>query len=329
MKKVLLVTHTHENPCAETVSESIRKKGGIPVRFNTDLYPGSTSLTVEFNDGTWKMLFTDEKGEAHDLAEFESLWYRRIRIGTEIARLVEQKFMEASIEESRRTFFGLLSSLDIFQFDHFLKIRRAENKQLQLKLAHELGLKIPKTLITNSPVPVRSFFPYCSNGIITKMQAAFAIYENGVENVVFTNSLGEEILEELDGIEYCPMTFQENIPKKLELRITIVGDKVFAASIDSQRSELARHDWRKQGLEMINDWEEFSLPDDISKKLLRLMDNLRLNYGAIDMILTPGDELYFLEVNPVGEFFWLERKPGFPVSDAIADVLLGNVTRRL
>jgi glutathione synthase/RimK-type ligase-like ATP-grasp enzyme len=59
------------------------------------------------------------------------------------------------------------------------------------------------------------------------------------------------------------------------------------------------------------------------------MDYFVLNYGAIDIIVTPDGRHVFLEINPVGEFFWLERRPGLPVSDAIADVLLGLARRRL
>jgi D-alanine-D-alanine ligase-like ATP-grasp enzyme len=59
------------------------------------------------------------------------------------------------------------------------------------------------------------------------------------------------------------------------------------------------------------------------------MEVFGLNYGAVDMILTPDDRYVFLEINPAGEFFWLELKnPKFPVSAAIADVLLGEAPRR-
>ena len=58
------------------------------------------------------------------------------------------------------------------------------------------------------------------------------------------------------------------------------------------------------------------------------MDRLDLNYGAIDIIVTPDGRHVFLEINPVGEFFWLELRPGFAISDAIADVLLGKCARR-
>jgi hypothetical protein len=61
---------------------------------------------------------------------------------------------------------------------------------------------------------------------------------------------------------------------------------------------------------------------------MELMDRLELNYGALDLIVTPGGEHVFLEVNPVGEFWWLERWAGLPISEAIADLLLGRAERR-
>jgi glutathione synthase/RimK-type ligase-like ATP-grasp enzyme len=243
---------------------------------------------------------------------------------------VEKKYIGPSVEESRRTFFGMLNSLDVFHMDDFHKIRKSEVKQLQLKLAEQYGLKTPKTLITNNPDEVRKFYNNCKNGIISKMQASFAIYENDEENVVFTNELKESDLKNLEDLIYCPMQFQEKIDKKIELRATIIGNQVFTASINSQANEESKIDWRKQGIEMVNDWKKHDLPKEIEKKLLKMMDFYKINYGAADFIVTPQNEYYFLEINPAGEFFWLEKSnPHFPLSSAIADVLLGNVQRRI
>lgn len=117
------------------------------------------------------------------------------------------------------------------------------------------------------------------------------------------------------------MTFQEKIPKALELRTIIVGRRVLTAAVDSQALEQARYDWRKRGIALLDTWESYTLPQDVEEKLLKLMAEFRLNYGAIDIILTPDGRHVFLEVNPVGEFFWLERCPGLPISQAIAQVL--------
>jgi glutathione synthase/RimK-type ligase-like ATP-grasp enzyme len=160
--------------------------------------------------------------------------------------------------------------------------------------------------------------------MIVKMLSSFAIYdEQGQEKVVFTNQVKPEELENLEGLDLCPMTFQERIPKALELRTTVVGNQVFTASIDSQNNQKARDDWRRQGLFMIKDWKPYELPTDVTEKLLELMKYFGLNYGALDLILTPDGRYVFLEVNPVGEFFWLEcYPPHFPISQAIADLLL-------
>jgi glutathione synthase/RimK-type ligase-like ATP-grasp enzyme len=160
------------------------------------------------------------------------------------------------------------------------------------------------------------------------MLSSFAVYEGGRELVVFTSPVKPEDLTDLSGLSLCPATFQEMIPKALELRATVVGDRVMSASIDSQSSERAANDWRRDGLRLIQDWRPYQLPQEVEEKILRLMDYFVLNYGAVDIIVTPDGRHVFLEVNPAGEFFWLERSPGLPISDAIADVLLGRSYRR-
>jgi glutathione synthase/RimK-type ligase-like ATP-grasp enzyme len=124
------------------------------------------------------------------------------------------------------------------------------------------------------------------------------------------------------------MTFQEQVSKALELRVTVVGERVMAAAIDSQASVRAAHDWRRDGVRLVNSWQPYELPVETEEKLLRVMDYFGLNYGAADFIVTPEGRHVFLEVNPVGEFFWLELHPGLPISSAIADVLLGRSKRR-
>jgi glutathione synthase/RimK-type ligase-like ATP-grasp enzyme len=99
------------------------------------------------------------------------------------------------------------------------------------------------------------------------------------------------------------------------------------AAVDSQVHARAAHDWRREGVRMIQDWQPYQLPLDVEQKLLRLMKYFSLNYGAIDIILTPDNQHVFLELNPCGEFFWLEHSPGLPISEAIADLLLAPPTK--
>jgi glutathione synthase/RimK-type ligase-like ATP-grasp enzyme len=164
---------------------------------------------------------------------------------------------------------------------------------------------------------------------MTKMLSSFAVYNReGRESVVFTNPIGPEDLEDLTGLSLCPMTFQERVEKRLELRATVVGRSVFTASIDSQASTRAAHDWRRDGVRLVDEWRPYTLPPEAEQPLLKLMDYFGLNYGAADFILTPDGRHVFLELNPAGEFFWLEHGPGLDISGALADVLLGLAPRR-
>jgi MvdD family ATP-grasp ribosomal peptide maturase len=310
------------------VTRAVERRGGRAIRFDTDRYPTEVRLSAYHGrDGDERLTLANHEGE-FDLREVTAVWHRRLNFGAQIPTTLDGQLRRASLGETRAAAQGTLASLKAFRVDAVQHIRHAENKQLQLQAARELGLETPRTLTTNDPSAVRAFAESCEGGMVTKMLSSFAVYEGGREMVVFTNQVRPEDLADLSGLRLCPMTFQEMIPKALELRVTVVGDRVMAASIDSQSSERAAHDWRRDGLRMIQDWRPYELPHEVEEKILRLMDYFVLNYGAIDIIVTPDGRHVFLEVNPAGEFFWLELYAGLPVSDALADILLGRSVRR-
>ncbi|MBN3873630.1 MvdD family ATP-grasp ribosomal peptide maturase [Nostoc sp. JL33] len=317
---VLIITYSQDNESIPLVIQAIEAQGGKAFRFDTDRFPTEVQLDVYYAGSERVTLSVDD--QTLDLSEVSAVWYRRIAIGSKIPDSMDRQMRQASIQESRVTIQGMIASIQGFHLDPLPNIRRAENKQLQLQVARKLGLDTPRTLTTNNPQAVKQFAQECKQGMITKMLSSFAIYDQqGWEKVVFTNPISSEDLDNLDGLRFCPMTFQEKIPKALELRTIIVGRRVLTAAVDSQALDQARYDWRKQGIALLDAWELYTLPQDVEEKLLKLMAEFGLNYGAIDIILTPDGRHIFLEVNPVGEFFWLERCPGLPISQAIAQVL--------
>ncbi|NMF61931.1 MvdD family ATP-grasp ribosomal peptide maturase [Brasilonema octagenarum] len=319
---VLIITHSQDNESIPLVMNAIKAQGGKAFRFDTDRFPTEVQLDAYHTKECEKLILTSDEQKL-DLSELSAVWYRRIAIGSRIPGKMDAQLRQASLQESRVTIQGMIASIKGFQLDPLQNVRLAENKQLQLQVARELGLDTPRTLTTNNPETVKQFALECEQGMIAKMLSSFAIYdEKGEEQVVFTNLVKDEDLENLQALRFCPMTFQEKLPKALELRTTIVGQHIFTAAIDSQRNQKAQYDWRRQGLALINAWESYNLPADVQKKLLELMSYFGLNYGAIDIILTPDGRHVFLEINPVGEFFWLEGSPGLPISQAIAEVLL-------
>ncbi|SHJ09136.1 MvdC/MvdD family ATP grasp protein [Flavobacterium terrae] len=328
MKKVLIITHTQDNECIEVVSKKIKELNGLPIRFNVDEYPLKYSISSCYENNEWKV-YLDYQGVRVSINDVEAVWYRRSHnLGAGLSNVLDKEFVSSAYGEIRTTLFGMLESLNCFQISKFSQYRRLDSKEEQMKIATHLGLKVPETCITNNPQEAKRFVQERPNGVISKMQSSFAIVKDGIENVVFTNVVKEEDLDSIDSLQFCPMQFQEKLEKKLELRVTIVGDEVFTFAIDSQKSENAKVDWRKEGNAMIADWVPYELPLEIKEKLLQMMDIYQVNYGAIDIIVTPDDEYYFLEINSAGEFFWLDRLIDGAISEQISKVLLGNVYRR-
>jgi glutathione synthase/RimK-type ligase-like ATP-grasp enzyme len=260
---ILIVTHSTDNDSVTRVAEAIARKGGHAIRFDTDLYPTDVRLTAYYGvSGDERLTLTNEEGE-FDLRDVTAIWHRRLSFGANLPATHDTQMRHASHGEASAAAHGMLASLKAFRMDHVVHIRHAENKQLQLQVARELGLDTPRTLTTNDPAAVRAFAKSCEGGMITKMLSSFAIYEEGKELVVFTNPVKPEDLADLSGLSLCPATFQELLAKSLEIRVTVVGHRVMSAAIDSQVSARATHDWRRDGLRMLQEWRPYQLPLDV------------------------------------------------------------------
>lgn len=327
-QKVLIITHTGDNISIDTVSEQITQLGGESIRFNVDTYPLSTRLSTTFVNNEHQVHLHTPEGQ-YRLDDVTGVWFRRgYNIGKGLDTVLDKEFLSAAKGEVQRTLFGMLEGLDAFHLERTSVYRRLDSKEEQLRLAVKAGLRIPPTCISNDAKVVADFIHSLQTPVIAKMQSSFAIYREGVEHVVFTNEITSENLQQLDSIQYCPMVFQQKIDKQLELRITIVGNKIFAFSIDSSKLENSRVDWRKEGVALIKDWQPYTLPDSLQQQLLTFMQYTGLNYGAIDVILSPEGEYFFLEVNSAGEYFWLDMLCDNAISAQIAAILLNKAERR-
>ncbi|GLQ76044.1 MvdC/MvdD family ATP grasp protein [Vibrio penaeicida] len=322
--KVLIITHSKDNQSIDTVSELLKQAGVVPVRFNTDLFPTKVQIaTHQNNNGNESTLIT-ENGDVVKGDEILAVWYRRFYPAKGLPADMDIQLKQPSAEESKRTILGYLDSLECYKLDDYWDIRHASNKEYQLMLARKVGLNLPNTLTSNSPEAVRDFFADNNGKIITKMQTAFSVWNDDVEQVVFTNKVEEEHLEKLEELNLCPMVFQEHVIKDVELRATVVGNQVYCASIDPDIMKGMETDWRKRGVYTLDKWQPFELPQEEADKLIRLATELKLNYGAADLILTPDGQYKFLEINPCGEFYWMDIYQKLGICEAIAQNLVAG-----
>jgi glutathione synthase/RimK-type ligase-like ATP-grasp enzyme len=177
--------------------------------------------------------------------------------------------------------------------------------------------------MTNDAAQAKEFLASCPHGAIAKMLAAFAVYDEAhEESVVFTTALTEEHIAKLTDLRYCPMVFQERIVKHRELRVTVIGNRIFAAAIDSMAMPGAETDWRQKGISLLDRWTSYTLPPEVERSIAAYMDRIGMQYSALDFIVEPNGRHVFLEANPAGEFYWLQHNaPHFPLTEALADAL--------
>ena len=157
-------------------------------------------------------------------------------------------------------------------------------KPRQLKIASALGFKVPKTLISNSPEAVEKFQLECGQVIAKPLFSGDIQYENEMR-VVFATLVTHNDLSAKKNIRLAPTIFQEYVGKDLELRVTVIGNKVLAASINSQEVNDALHDWRKASPGSLC-FRPYKLPTSVSDKCVQLVATLGLTFGTIDMVKT-------------------------------------------
>jgi glutathione synthase/RimK-type ligase-like ATP-grasp enzyme len=138
--------------------------------------------------------------------------------------------------------------------------------------------------------------------------------------VLFTTRLESLKPGDRQAVALAPVIYQSEIPKAYDIRATVVGERVFAAAIYSQDQRETEVDWRS-GTRLDLRHEPISLPKDVIEKCLALTSALDLRYGAIDLVADGDGRHWFLEINPNGQWAWIERRTGLPLAAAIVDEL--------
>jgi glutathione synthase/RimK-type ligase-like ATP-grasp enzyme len=324
----ILILRSDPDPCADLVRLAVEERGGRILSVDTGQFPTDAAIWIDVED--WKAATIDIEGSSLSMGEVAAVWIRHVEAGAGLPADLDPAMRKACRSQSISSLWSLLECLPVFQLDPVDALRRAPYKPRQIQLARALGLDVPRTLLTNDPDAVRSFAATCLTGLVTKMVTSSIQLEttSGLETV-YTRVVEPEELAYLEGLDLCPMLFQERVPKAQELRITVVGSRMFAAAIDSSTSEAGVIDWRRDPA-LVGSFRPYDrLPEPVQARIFDLLDRLALNFATVDMILTPDGRYVFLEVNTISFFAFVERATGLPISAAVADLLLGRSAPRI
>ncbi|MCT4013975.1 hypothetical protein HZQ24_16685 [Elizabethkingia anophelis] len=302
---ILIITHK-EDYTVDYIINKLNKRGIEYYRLNCeDVFQHNFLIKNDFIP------------EINKKSNFKSVWFRRTKLpNLSNVSSYERHYLLNEFDSFLKNLFTTIDAKWVSDPYHIYK---AENKLYQLRLARELGFQIPNTLITNSPIEIINFYNDNSGKIIVKplSQSIISNENNNLEHI-FTNLVDRIHIEKLNDFDITPCIFQELVEKDIELRITIIGEKIFVAGINSQTNEISKIDWRRGELKFY----ETIIPQKIETMCIALVKKLNLRFGAIDMIKDKNGNFIFLEINPNGQWVWIENETGLKISEALIEELL-------
>jgi glutathione synthase/RimK-type ligase-like ATP-grasp enzyme len=311
-EETVLIVSTKLDNATDAVVKRLATKGVRHYRLNTEDYPFHSTLSY---------CPTEKPSLVYDgvpIGTPTSIWYRRMRTPSTPVGM-DEGVSNFCRQEARSLIVGSALAQDARWMSHPARVWEAENKPYQLRVATQLGLSIPKTLISNDPETIESAFRKWGRMVIKPVRSGYVV-NNGVEYAIYTSELLDKHFEDFDDAIWSPSIYQQLVPKRYDLRITIVGDQCFAVAIDSQSDPAALVDWRQTENPDLPH-HRTTLPKALVETLKKLMARLGLTFGAIDLIETTDGGYVFLEVNPSGQWLWLDEMLDLGISDSVANWL--------
>jgi ATP-grasp ribosomal peptide maturase len=314
----ILVLTQKVDPHADHVVTRMTGRGLPVIRFDTAEFPLHAVLNARYSG---RELFASLSTADHRLAleDVRSVWYRRpTRFQFHPAMPAEER--QFAHQEALMAIGGLFRCAECLWVNHPDNLASAQYKPYQLHLAVECGLDVPRTVITNDPTVVQEFFEECGGRVCYKTLSRAGVADSRSGNTVIYTTLVElSSAEDFRQVRNTACLFQEYLDKQVELRINVLGDEIFAGEIHSQGAAESSVDFRR-GYKSLT-YGVHRLPAATADACVRLTKRLGLVSAAIDMVLTPGGEYFFLELNPNGQWLWIEHMTGAPLTDALIDLL--------
>jgi glutathione synthase/RimK-type ligase-like ATP-grasp enzyme len=327
---MILILTNPEDATAGYVTRRLQEQQARFIQIDNNDFPSQIKISIAYAASGELCYRLTYRNETFDLSEIKAAWYRRPLPPYPKVQLSDRPLWNYVRDEAKSFINALWQALDCLWVPGSLStLLSAEDKIRQLQLAGSLGFELPPTLITNNPAEFLDFYHQNHGNVISKAlhRSTLVVGEHASDAfAISTWPVSNRDLGYVNSIRYSPTIFQAYIPKRLELRVTVVGKDIFPCEIHSQQTYHTRYDWRHYDL-YNTVHRQHHLPDEVQRLCLQLVEHLGLCYGAIDLILTPDGRYVFLETNPNGQFAWIEDLAGLPISEAICNLLMSHQSK--
>lgn len=264
---ILILTQAIDSH-ADLVIKKLGERGADVIRFNPAHFPVQSQLSLTYSPTGSVRYFLQTSAGRIDLDQVTAAWYRRPEAPIPHAEITDKTRRDFVAQESKAFTGEVWDSLDCFWLPGPPSIALpTQRKAAQLKVAAQLGFELPPTLITNSPEDFVAFYQEHQGNIVSKLEGFAFAQTIGFDFCRYTELVSKRDLGYMQAVRYCPIIFQAYVPKRLELRVTVVGRQVFAAAILSQASNHTRYDWRHYDIYEMQ-YQVYQLPDDLAELYL-------------------------------------------------------------
>lgn len=200
----------------------------------------------------------------------------------------------------------MFESLPVRCVNPYSAVRMVRNKAVQLQLAGASGLRIPATLMSNSPAAVREFFDQNPNNAICKAFATHVWQQQGSTDVTVTETFSlnrAELPADDEVFTYSPAIYQEKVRKQFDVRAVLMGEHVYSFAVRTPANSL---DWRHDAALKNAAVERIATPAAVESGILRFAAATGVCTGSLDFAVDRNGEWWFLEINEQGQFLWLD-----------------------
>jgi hypothetical protein len=309
---ILIVSFPGDAHC-QAVAQALQARGKQPAMLDLSRFPALAQIELGYGmRRRGAMWLRDQAWGDIDLGQCRAAWWRRPQPFAIPPEVTDQTHRAFAASEAREVFGGLWRLMDAVWVNDPQRDDLAHRKSYQLRAAESVGFGVPETLITKAPAAARDFIlRHESGGTVFK---AF----NGTPQAWRETRLirGEE-LACLDLVRFAPVIFQQYVVGT-DIRVTVIGERIFPAEIDITDGDYAvdfRMNYDRLRIRPTR------LPADVEASIRALMTHLGLVYGAIDLRRTEDGSYMFLEINPAGQWLFIEHQTSQPITDALADAL--------
>lgn len=300
---------------AELVAHWIGQAGGRASLVYADCVPAEGGISYDPSRPSEARLATAD-GSTVTPAELDLLWWRRVGKPRVPERVTDPDARQVVSNDSRDSVIGVFrAGFEGIWVSHPDATRSAEFKLVQLRAAVDAGLRVPATLVSQVPDDIRAFCDRVGGRMVAKPVAS------ALDVPLRAGVLGMDDLPGDDALALCPAIYQEYVPGDQHLRACTWGSTVLCGSIESSIM-----DWRTDPRPVIG---ATTIDDDTASRLSALNARLGLEMGISDLKpAADGGPPYWLEVNPQGQFLFLEALGGPEVARPFADFLLDRARRQ-